>query len=224
MNAKLAAALDVIDLALTFWLGDAEPALQKDAPPPTEDWKVVEADYRNRLKDALLTYAGGGRVTAPKNAFRVAVAEDVPAAFYSGYVEAGGEDTEPEDEKELTRLLNAELEFVDGVFEWVKAEREAETITEPAITARVDLWVSSLSGIYVEGKARGDANQMLTFQGDDGAESCKDCQKWKGKRHSAGFWRKRGLLARNGNPNFECGRWPECKHDYFTDAGVLWSR
>lgn len=203
--------------------GTPQPA-QKDVPPPTEDWSVVQADYRNRLFEALMGYAGGTRVTAHKNAFRQAVAEDVPAAFYSGYVEAGGEDTEAEDEKELTRLLNAQLEFVDGVFDWVKEQREAETITEPAITARVDTWVGTLSSIYAEGKARGDANQMLTFQGDDGAESCPDCQKLKGKRHSAGYWRKKGLLARNGNPNFECGRWDACAHDYYTDAGVLWSR
>lgn len=203
--------------------GTPQPA-QKDVPPPTEDWSVVQADYRNRLFEALMGYAGGTRVTAHKNAFRQAVAEDVPAAFYSGYVEAGGEDTEPQDEKELTRLLNAQLEFVDGVFDWVKEQREAETITEPAITARVDTWVGTLSSIYAEGKARGDANQMLTFQGDDGAESCPDCQKLKGKRHSAGYWRKKGLLARNGNPNFECGRWDACAHDYYTDAGVLWSR
>lgn len=202
----------------------ATPAATKDAPPPTEDWSVVEADYRNRLAEALMGYAGGDRVTAHKNAFRQALAEDVPGAFYSGYVEAGGEDTEPDDEKELTRLINAQLEFVDGVFDWVKEQRDAETISEPAINARVDTWVAGLSGIYAEGKARGDANQMLTFKGDDGAESCKDCQKWKGKRHSAGFWRKKGLLARNGNPNFECGRWDTCAHDYFTDAGVLWSR
>lgn len=236
MNAKVRAALALMEMALTVVEGGAltpalippssalKSAVAKDVPPPTEDWHVVEADYRNRLFEALISYAGGGKVTRHKNAFRAAVVEDVSAAFYSGYVEAGGEDTEPEDEKWLTDQLNTQLGFVDGVFTWVKELRDGGTITEGAITARVEDWVAGLSGLYATGKAAGDANQMLTFDGDDGDESCKDCQKWKGKRHSAGFWRRKGLLARNGNPNFECGRWDTCQHDFYTAKGEIWSR
>lgn len=204
-------------------LATLKGAVAKATPPATEDWNVVQADYRNRLFDALITYAGGEKATRHKNAFRAAVVEDVPGAFYSGYVESGGEDTEPDDEKWLTEQLKAQLGFVDGVFAWVKELRDAGTVTEDAIRARVEDWVTGLAGIYATGKAAGDANQMLTFNGDDGEESCKDCQKWKGKRHSAGYWRKKELLARNGNPKFECGRWDNCHHDFYTDKGQLWS-
>jgi hypothetical protein len=60
----------------------------------------------------------------------------------------------------------------------------------------------------------------LTFDGPDGRESCRECQFHKGKRHTTKYWRSRGLLGRNGNPNFTCGRWV-CQHSFFADDGEL---
>jgi hypothetical protein len=109
------------------------------------------------------------------------------------------------------------------VFDWLAEQREAETITEDAIHARVEMWLSSLDGIYAEGKLRGRDNVMLTFDGDDGEESCQDCQKYKGQRHSAKWWVKRDLVRRNGNDHYDCGRWAPCQHHFYTDDGALYA-
>jgi len=58
----------------------------------------------------------------------------------------------------------------------------------------------------------------LTYNGEDGEESCRQCQKYKGQRHKKSWWESRGLLGRNGNENFDCGRWENCHHNYYNDA------
>lgn len=197
----------------------------KDAVPATEDYDVVRADYGDRLFEAFMGYASSGdRVTRFINAARRAVVEDVPGAFYSGYAEVGGEDTEPDDEEWLSAAMNTQLQFLPGAFAAIRDEREAETVTEDGIYARVGAWQSALDGIYSEGKLRGAKNVMLTFDGDDGEESCDECQTYKGERHSAAWWLRRDLVRRNGNDNFGCGRWEPCQHNLYTDKGEMYTR
>jgi hypothetical protein len=159
-----------------------------------------------------------------KNEVRKAIAEDFPAAFYSGYVDAGGEETEDDDETWLTARVREELDYIDGVFAWLREQRDNETATEDAITARVEKWLGGVNSAYTEGKLRGAKNVMLTFGGEDGEESCKECQKYKGQRHSARWWLAHDLIRRNGNENFSCGRWEDCHHDLYTDKGELYTR
>lgn len=88
------------------------------------------------------------------------------------------------------------------------------------VNGRIFLWVDALISLAGLGKLAVLKNPALTFDGPDGKESCRECQQWKGKRHTTQFWRKRGLLGRNGNPNFTCGRWV-CQHSFFADDGEL---
>ena len=88
------------------------------------------------------------------------------------------------------------------------------------VNGRIFLWVDALISLAGLGKLAILKNPALTFDGPDGRESCRECQQWKGKRHTTTFWRRRGLLGRNGNPNFTCGRWV-CQHSFFADSGEL---
>lgn len=197
----------------------------KAAIPATEDYDVVRADFGNRLKDAFDSYAStgaSGRRSAGNDA-RAAVAEDVPAAFYRGYHDAGGEDTEQDDDDWLTHEQARQLAFMKDALASLKEQADAETLTEDGITSRVENWQSTLDGIYAEGKLRGAVNVMLTYDGDDGEESCDDCQRYKGQRHSAKWWLKRDLVRRNGNDNYACGRWKPCQHHFYSDDGELYA-
>jgi len=69
--------------------------------------------------------------------------------------------------------------------------------------------------IEAQAKARGMGDPPLRYDGDDGEESCEECQEYKGQTHRRTWWDKRGLLARNGNPNFGCRRFDNCHHSYF---------
>jgi hypothetical protein len=197
----------------------------KAALPVTEDYAVVRADFDNRLTDAFLSFAGSGGNASrgPRNEARSAVAEDVPAAFYRGYKDAGGEETDPDDEDWLTGEQARQLAFMNDALSALKQQAADETVTEDGIKTRVENWLSTLDGIYASGKLRGKDNVMLTFDGDDGKESCKECQRYKGQRHSAKWWIKRDLVRRNGNDNYGCGRWANCQHDFYTDDGELYA-
>ena len=205
------------------WLDARLADEAKAAVPPTEDYAMVRADLLERLTDAFLSFVSSSPGTRHKNAARRAVAEAIPAAFYSGYVDAGGEETEADDEKWLTAEQGRQLDFLIDTFEALKDDRENETATEDALRGRAETWARTLDGIYAEGKLRGKDNVMLTFDGDDGEESCRECQKYKGKRHSAKWWLKRDLVRRNGNEHYTCGRWGNCHHGFYTDDGTLYA-
>ncbi len=137
-----------------------------------------------------------------------------------------GETDEP-DAEDMATANDALDEWVSGQFEFVNqfakdtaAAKRDRTLRE-AVLARVPLWVDSMRNFGEAGKLYALGNIMLTFDGDDGAESCDDCQRYKGQRHKRNWWADRGLLERNGNPNYECGRWDNCHHDFRDDKGKV---
>ena len=204
------------------WQAAALPV--EKATSADEDYSVIRADYETRLFDAFIGYgSSGGRVTSFKNAAGRAIIEDFTAAFGRGYRDAGGEEIEPEDDAWLTERTNQERDYLGGAFDAIGQLRDNETITEDAIQAKVDSWLNGLDGVYAEGKLRGAKNVMLTYDGDDGAESCDECQKYKGQRHSAKWWINRDLVRRNGNDNYGCGRWKNCEHHFYTDDGEMYA-
>lgn len=90
-----------------------------------------------------------------------------------------------------------------------------------SVLSRIPLWIDSMRNFGEAGKLYALGNIPLTFDGDDGEESCDDCQRYKGQRHRRNWWAKRGLLERNGNVNYECGRWANCHHDFRNDKGEV---
>lgn len=204
----------------------------KSIPPSsTEPYSSTRDLYDSTVYNAIREYlTSPGSVVRSRNFMRRGVVERLPAAFYAGYIEAGGEDTEDEDEVWLTARINEELGYVDSLFMALKSgEKGLRDFPPPNFSpddeaaARTASWLSSLDGVYTEGKFRGAGNVMLTFDGPDGEKTCPECQKYKGKRHSAKWWLKRDLVRRSGNDNFTCGRWDTCQHEFYTDGGDLYS-
>ena len=81
---------------------------------------------------------------------------------------------------------------------------------------RVDGYVATLEGVYTEGKLRGSKNKTLEFDGDDGEESCEDCQRLKGKRRTIKWILANNAIPRPGNDYFECQGY-KCQH-YWVDT------
>ena len=222
MNPR-AALRDLLSVARA-WQSAAFPTGTK-VTSADEDYSVIRADYENRLFDAFIGYGStSGRGTRSfSNAAARAIVEDFPAAFYRGYRDAGGEEVEPDDDAWLTARTEQERTYLSGAFQDIATLRDNETITEDAIRFKVESWLNGLDGVYAEGKLRGAKNVMLTYDGDDGQESCDECQKYKGQRHSAKWWINRDLVRRNGNDNYGCGRWKNCQHHFYTDDGELYA-
>lgn len=219
-----AAAVAALRQAVVKTIGYFETVYATKATSADEDYDVIRADLVDRIETAFMDFVSqAGAVTSFRNAAGRALIEDIDAAFHRGYRDAGGEETEDDDEAWVTAKQSEQRGFMADAFESLKEWRASEKFTEGDIQARAELWGGMLDGVYSEGKLRGASNVMLTFDGEDGTESCDDCQRLKGQRHSAKWWTKRDLVRRNGNENYACGRWKNCQHGFYTDDGELYA-
>lgn len=85
---------------------------------------------------------------------------------------------------------------------------------------RADGYSRTLDILYAVIRLMAADKKMLTFVGDDGQESCKDCQKYKGQRHRASWWVSHNAIP--PNRDFKCGGWL-CQHVLVDDKGQLYT-
>lgn len=190
-----------------------------------KDYAAIRASYADAIYNAVAGYLDSELpVTRFKSAAGRAVLEAFSAAFYAGYGEASEGDTvDADDDAWLTSRMNQEIQFIAWLFDNLRELRKAGGYDSGAeAQSRSDGYANTLDSIFGEGHVRGDKNAMLTFDGPDGKNTCKECQRYKGQRHRAKWWLKRDLVRRNGNDNFGCGRWEPCGHNLFKDSGQLW--
>jgi hypothetical protein len=96
---------------------------------------------------------------------------------------------------------------------------DIETVIHESF-ARAEGYSKSLDALYANIKLMAKPSVMLTFTGDDGLESCKDCSKYKGQRHKASWW-----ISRNAVPpsrDFECHGY-NCQHVLVDDQNNLYT-
>lgn len=183
------------------------------------DYSSIRDQYIEEIADAMGGYLeGSGAVTSYRNAMSRAAVEFISDAFYAGYEDAGGEDIESEDEEWLTARIEQEVGNVGSLFQSLRGIR-SEGDVEDVAADKAEGYARSLDAVYNEGKLRGNKNKMLTFEGDDGEESCDDCQRYKGQRHSAKWWLNHSLIpGQPGNSNFACQGY-RCQHFLEDDDG-----
>lgn len=197
-------------------------------PKPTR-YNKLRSEFVDLVQLAVASYLSSSRpVSSYRSDVRNAVTEYFTKAFYRGYVDAGGEETEEEDDNWLVLEVNRQIDFVDSMFDSLKAVR-GDVDPDDEANKRAAAWAGTMDGIYNEGKFRGDGNVMLTMKRDPSApeaqsDPCATCKRWRGKRRSAKKWRADGLLARNGNEAYECGRWEgSCFDEFYLDNGKKYS-
>jgi hypothetical protein len=195
-----------------------------------KDYDAIRTAYGDDIYQAMKDYLDGDRaITSFRNRFRRAVLDYFDAAFFTGYMDAGGAVNEISDDDKAWLIARQEQEigYVDSLFQSLKtlrADAEESKIDPFAMAIERSITYSkTLDGVYAEGKLRGGKNVMLTLDGDDGQESCPTCQRLKGARHSAKWWTDRGLIpGQPGNPNYEC-RGYNCRHYLVDDQGNLYT-
>lgn len=177
----------------------------------------ISADYWADIYEAVRGYLGSsGSVTKFRNDARKAVVNAFPPAFYSGYADAGGEETEDDDEAWLTARINEELVHIDELFAGLKDRRsQAGLDVEAEAGDRADGYRKTLNMVYTQGKMRGDKNRTLVFDGEDGEESCPECQELKGKRRTIKWILANNKIPAPGNDAFTCQGY-RCQH-YWAD-------
>jgi hypothetical protein len=147
----------------------------------------------------------------------------IRALALEAYVEGlreGGVDEEPDDDDRATvrDWVSGQVAHVNDFAAWL-AEGDPRNTEDKRrqLADRVALWVESLEQLGNMGRAAALGNPMLEMVGDDGEESCQDCQEHKGKRMRLKTWQARGLVPGViGNKNYECGGF-RCQH-YLADS------
>jgi hypothetical protein len=179
--------------------------------------------YHDKIIDYIIEWFTGERRTQnAKGDFKKAATQAFGDAFDSGYIDGGG--SLPPEEEDLgwyNARLDTEFGFIDQLFENMKGLKKEEGFDYFSWAGeRATGYSQTVRMIYAEAKVRGAGNKMLTFDGDDGLESCTDCQKYKGKRHRARWWVSHNAVP--PNRDFECHGY-RCQHYLVDDDGNQWT-
>ncbi len=159
--------------------------------------RLSKAQFRHDMKGIIKDYAREG--------FRVA------------WEEGGGDvsETESDDIALIDEWRTEQQGFVDGFADWLRDKMSDLDLAD----SRLDAWAASFQNFLERIKLRAEGDPLLTYDGDDGQESCDECQEYKGQSHRLSWWEKRDLTKRNGNENYGCGRWEPCQHHFYNSKG-----
>ncbi len=187
------------------------------------DWSSIIGTYHDAITEALIEYfESDSTVTALQNVFKRAVLTAFNDVFDLGWTDGGSE--LPLDEDAVTWIenrINTEFGFVIELFQQAKQLRgEKDFDYFSWASEKADGYSQTLNIIYNNAVVMSGKNIMLTFDGDDGAESCTDCQKYKDKRHKASWWISHNAVP--PNRDFICHGY-NCQHILVDDNGEVWA-
>ena len=186
-----------------------------------DDLPSINANYHDAITQILTGYfEDGGSITAPRNEFKRSAVDYLGAAFDLGWTD-GGQDMPPDVDalNWFNARIEEELGHIETLFVQAKELRgDSEFYYFSWITARADGYTRTIKEFYNAAKMRAMKDIPVTFLGDDGAESCADCQKLKGKRHRLSWFVKRNYIPPFGT-GLECHPGGRCQHGLFDDNG-----
>jgi hypothetical protein len=178
-------------------------------------YEQVRNSYWATVYDAVEGYLTGNRpVTSFRNSMYNAMNSAFQTAAELGYVDAGGEvPLDANTQAWIDGMILSEKENINSLFGNLQKNWESKDAINEAF-ARAEGYAWTLDSIYGTGKMYGSKNITLEFGGDDGNESCPDCQQMKGKRHKISWILENNMRPAPGNSNYECNGY-NCNHFWF---------
>ncbi|HEU4340993.1 MAG TPA: hypothetical protein VFU31_05430 [Candidatus Binatia bacterium] len=192
---------------------------QAKAVKAAGDYASIRDTLWNAIFDAVEGFlTSGQQVGTPVSAMTTALSQAYIEAADTAYEDGGGTLPLDDDTAAWARAeLDAQFGYVDSLFQTLKALRkEGDFDATVEAGRRADGYAQSLDMLYGGAKMRAAGNTMLTFDGDDGKESCADCQRYKGQRHRASWWVAHGAIP--PSRDFECKGY-NCFHRLYDDDG-----
>ena len=186
----------------------------------------IVTGYINRLTSLVNAAIRSGDAVTMRQQHKALIKNVARDVYRDGYREGGlgPKDLEPDErdnyEEAIDDWIASQSEYVNQ-FAKDAAAAKKDKEARAGVLGRVDQWASSLRNFGEAGRLAALGNIPLTYDGEDGDESCEECQQYKGQRHRRNWWAQRDLLRRNGNENFTCGRWDNCHHYFKDDNGKL---
>lgn len=181
-------------------------------------YSALRSDYWTRIYDAVDTYLNADRpITLYRNSARNLASDYFQEAAEIGYQDGGAElPLDAKTQSYVDARIAEEIGHVNQLFVGLRDNSIANY--EGEAQSRADGYADGLDAIYNLGKLCADGNQMLTFTGDDGKESCPECQRMKDQRHRASWWVDNDLIPGPGNDNYSCNGY-NCAHVLVDDDG-----
>lgn len=183
--------------------------------------EAVNKEYHDAITESLTGYfEEDGRATSYKSQFKQAMVEAFGSVYDLGWTDGGGELPVDSDALDwLNARIDQEFGFIDMLFQEAKELRKEEEFDFFSwVTFHADNYTRTLREIYNQARLRVSEDVMVTFEGEDGEESCPTCQKLKGVRHKISWFVKRNYVPPFGS-GLECGRGGRCQHGLFDDKG-----
>lgn len=205
----------------TFMIPVKKKFGQKERGVYDGDYDSIRAAYHDEVYTAVKGYLeSSGRSNTYKNAMSRSVVGAFTPAVEQGYMDGGGElPMEDEVNQWLTAQQGMELANVDSLFLNLKALRDDGDFDAGDVAERhANGYANTLDGMYNKAVLYGAGNKMLTFDGDDGEHSCKDCTALKGQRHKASWWISHDYVPPSGS-GLECAPGGHCEHFLRDDDG-----
>jgi hypothetical protein len=204
---------------LAALLEQARAYVRTEYGPALKSVNEVLREYEDTLTRFCFDVLRGGDAVDFRRAHKALLRSVAPEAYAEGLREGGVSQDEMDDDDHaaVRAWLDTQLAHVNDFAAWLASgdPRNSED-KRRQLAERVALWVQALEQLGNQGRAASLGNPMLTMVGDDGEESCQDCQEHKGQRMRMKTWQKRGLVPGViGNSNYECGGW-RCQH-YLAD-------
>ena len=185
------------------------------------DLVTINAAYHDAITQALIIYfEGKGAITAPRNAFRRAMIDNLGAAFDLGWSDGGGDGFPSGDALDWYNVrIENELGYIDMLFQEARELRNESDFNYFAwISQKADGYTRTTREMYNAGRLRASKDVMVTFVGEDGAESCPECQMLKGQRHRISWFVRRNFVPPHGT-GLSCHRGRYCQHYLQNDSG-----
>lgn len=189
-------------------------------------FSINDPVYHDAIRQILIDYFEGGSIVTARNAFKRAMVEAFGAIYDRAWVEAGG--VLPVSAEALAWLntrVDAEMGYIDMLFQQARELRgEPDFDYHTWANQRADGYVNTLTSVYNMAAVRAmKKSQMVTFDGDDGAESCDTCQWLKGQRHRLSWFIAHDYIPPFGG-GLDCAKGGKCKHGLFDEKGYQITR
>jgi HK97 family phage portal protein len=134
-----------------------------------------------------------------------------PRAYRDGLIDGGIEDGEFDEDDKL-QIAELKAKASSYISELTDTLINGDGISDAQADLKASTWYNrTIHPFYDAGLLSANANAMMEFAGDDGAESCNTCQTLKGQRHRLKDWARKQLRPKTDGDRYDCGAF-NCHH------------
>jgi len=187
------------------------------------EYSAIRREYFQAIQNNVEDYLQGGGESNKKEIIALVALLYARVAFLAFQDGGGGDKLNKQAETYLAGRIKTEQAYVSEMFSKLKQAREDGVDDIDAAfegQRRAELYSRTLDQLYANAKLIGAGGTMLTFDGEDGQESCIDCTRLKGKRRSARWWVKTNNVP--PSRDFECHGY-NCQHYLRDDNGRIYT-